>query len=161
MSLPYSLAYAFFCSKYFGFHSILLTAKPHAPTKNIKRKMIGQLSEDDFNDWRICWRINAAFSAAFVNDQATTCIKCSAQIAPDTLPYRSSFVSSAVGSSCAHIRSGSLCSDCDMDMVFKVTRGEEKCFSQGCDAILNVESSVVSAALSNVPKLLAEYATLV
>jgi hypothetical protein len=117
-----------------------------------------ELSEEEFKDWRICWRVNAAFSTAFDNEQVTTCIKCGAQIPPRTLPYRSSFVSRAVESSCLHIRAGSLCSDCDMDMVFKITRGEEKCFAQGCEEVLNVNGSVILAALSTFPKLLAEYA---
>jgi hypothetical protein len=47
-----------------------------------------------------------------------------------------------------------------MDMVFKITRGEERCFNQGCDEVLNVDSSVISTALSTLPKLLAEYAAL-
>lgn len=118
------------------------------------------LSEEDFKDWRVCWRVNAAFSTAFDNQEVTTCIKCGAQIPPDTLPYRSSFVSRAVESSCPHIRAGSLCSDCDMDMVFKITRGEERCFNEGCDEVLNVDSSVISTALSTLPKLLAKYAVL-
>jgi hypothetical protein len=118
------------------------------------------LSNEEIKDWRVCWRVNSAFSTAFDNQQVTTCIKCSAEIPANTLPHRSSFVSRAVESPCSHIRDGSLCSDCDMDMVFRITRGDEICFNQGCDEVLSVDQSLISTALSKLPKLLAEYAFL-
>ena len=114
------------------------------------------LSDDDFKDWRICWRVNSAFSAEFDNQLVTTCIKCGTEIPPSALPYRSSFVSHAVDSSCSHIPAGSLCSDCDIDMVYRITRGEETCFTRGCDEVLSVDRSLISTALSKLPKLLAE-----
>lgn len=118
------------------------------------------LSNDDFQDWRVCWRVNTAFSTEFDNQQVTKCIKCAAEIPPDTLLYRSLFVSQAVESPCSHLRDGSLCSGCDVDMVFKITRGEETCFHNGCDEVLSVDKDTISSALSNLPKLLAEYAVL-
>jgi hypothetical protein len=118
------------------------------------------LSNEDFEDWRVCWRVNSAFATEFDNQQAAKCIKCGADIPPDTLPYRSLFVSHAVESPCSHLRDGSLCSDCDVDMVFRISRGEETCFHNGCDEVLSVDKAVISTALSKLPKLLAEYAIL-
>lgn len=115
------------------------------------------ISDEDFKDWRVCWRVNSAFSTEFDNQQVTTCTKCSAEIPAGTLPYRSSFISHAVESSCSHLRAGSLCSDCDIDMVFRITREEETCFNEGCDEILSIDKSLISTALSRLPKLLAEY----
>jgi hypothetical protein len=116
------------------------------------------LSPEDFKIWRVCWRVNSAFAAEFDNEQATTCIKCGGEIPSGDLPYRSLFVSQAVESSCLHQRAGSLCSGCDIDMVFKITRGEETCFNEGCDEVLRVDKSLVLTALSKLPKLLDEYA---
>jgi predicted nucleic acid-binding Zn ribbon protein len=118
------------------------------------------LSDEDFKDWRVCWKVNVAFSTLFDNQEITTCMKCGAEIPPDTLPHRSSFVSRVVESSCSHVGAGSLCSDCDVDMVFNITRGEETCFDHGCDEILSVDRSLISTALLKLPQLLAEYAIL-
>src|SRR5438034_7246957 len=96
----------------------LKTAKMSSPS--------GELSDDDLRTWMICWRVNAAFAAEFDNQQATLCLRCRETIPPDTLLYRSLFISRAVESPCSHTRSGSLCGNCDMDIVFKVTRGDEK-----------------------------------
>jgi hypothetical protein len=114
------------------------------------------LSEEDFKDWRICWRVNSAFSIEFENQDITTCIKCGAQIPQDTLPYRSSFISQAVESSCSHLLVGSLCSGCDMDMVFRITYGKETCFTKDCDEVLSVDKSLLPTALVKFPKLLDE-----
>jgi hypothetical protein len=114
------------------------------------------LSDEEFADWRVCWRVNSAFSTVFDNQRVTRCMKCGAEIPPGTLPHRSSFVSRVVESSCPHERAGSLCSDCDMDMVFRITRGDETCFKHGCTEVLSVDTSLISTALSKFPKLLAE-----
>ena len=114
------------------------------------------LSDEDFKDWRICWRVNTAFSIECDTQDPATCIKCGAQIPRDTLPYRSSFISQAVESSCSHLLAGWLCSDCDMDMVFKITYGKETCFTNGCDEVLSVDKSLLPTALAKFPKLLAE-----
>lgn len=126
-----------------------------------ERKMLSTpLSNQDLEEWRICWRVNSAFSTKFDGQNVMTCIRCAAEILPGTHLYRSSFVSQAVESSCSHLRAGWLCNDCDMDMVFRITRGEEICFSKGCDEILSVDKSMITATLSKLPKLLAEYAIL-
>ena len=116
------------------------------------------LSTEDFDVWRVCWRVNSAFSTQATEtdyERVTYCVKCGAEIPPNALQYRSSFVSTTVKSSCRHSRIGSLCSDCDTDIVFKITRGEEKCFVESCDEILYVDTSQVSHFLSKLPKLLA------
>ncbi|KAF7512029.1 hypothetical protein GJ744_002742 [Endocarpon pusillum] len=42
-------------------------------------------------------------------------------------------------------------------MVFRITRGEEICFSKGCDEILGVDKFMIVATLLKLPKLLADY----
>ena len=84
-------------------------------------------------------------------------MKCGREIPSGDLPYRSSFVSRVVESSCSHQRAGSLCSDCDMDMVFRIIRREEACFNRRCNEVLRVDKSLLVTALSKFPKLLDEY----
>jgi hypothetical protein len=115
------------------------------------------MSVDDFADWQVCWRVNNAFSAEFDPEQAAWCVKCGDEIPSKSLRYRSLFVYRAVICSCSHSRVGSLCGTCDIDMVYKITRGEEKCFVEGCDEVLRVDSSRVSNSLSSIPKLRDEY----
>ena len=123
------------------------------------RGQTAPLSDEDFNAWRVCWRVNAAFStkaSQFDHGRSTWCLKCGKTIAPNTFEYRSSFVSRVVESSCQHLRIGDLCSECDTDIVFKITRLGEKCFVKGCDQTLHVDTAQVSSILRGLPKLQVE-----
>jgi hypothetical protein len=117
----------------------------------------GHLTHEEFENWIICYRVTTAFAAEFIGNHRETCIKCSNEIPLDSLRYRSTFVARAVLSSCRHLRLGSLCSKCEMDIVFRITRGEEKCFNEGCDAILQVDESAVKLSLATFPLLLSQY----
>lgn len=116
-----------------------------------------ELSEDC--DWKICWRVNSAFSSEFDNQRKTSCMKCRYPILPNTLKYRSVFIPRVVVSSCTHTRSGSLCSGCDVDMVFRISRGEEKCFTDECNEVLQVDDQKLRKALAGFPKLFEECAS--
>lgn len=118
-----------------------------------------EISEDHFRVWRICWRVSSAFTSEFDNQRATSCMKCDAIIPPDTLKYRPMFIPRVVVSSCSHTRSGSLCSRCDADMLFKISRGEEKCFTKGCNEYLQVDVQKIAKALAGFPTLLKECAS--
>lgn len=85
-------------------------------------------------------------------------MKCAATIPPNTLKYRPVFIPRVVVSSCSHKRSGSLCSRCDVDMVFKISRGEERCFADGCNEVLQVDVEKIEKALAGFPTLLEECA---
>lgn len=118
-----------------------------------------EISEDSFRIWRICWRVSSAFTSEFDNQRATSCMKCDAIIPPNTLKYRPVFIPRVVVSSCSHTRFGSLCSKCDTDMVFKISLGEEKCFTEGCNKDLQVDVQKITEALAGFPKLLKECAS--
>jgi hypothetical protein len=115
------------------------------------------LTEEEFNDWTICWRVNAAFTTEFDTRHATWCAKCANLIPAGTLQFRSLFVIKGVTSPCSHEVQGSLCSNCDEDIIFRICRGEEKCFTEGCSEMLQVDEPSVKACLSGFPELLQEY----
>ena len=127
----------------------------------VSRMPDATLSDEEFKAWRVCWRVNSAFStkaAQIEYERVTWCVKCGAEIAPNTLEYRSSFVSQVVKSSCRHSRVGTLCTECDTDIVFKISCRGEKCFVDSCDQLLYVDTSQASRYLSDLglPKLNAE-----
>jgi hypothetical protein len=125
----------------------------------VSRMPDAPLSDEEFKAWRVCWRVNSAFStkaAQTVYGRVTWCVKCGTEIAPNTLEYQSSFVSRVAKSSCRHSRVGTLCTECDTDIVFKISCREEKCFVESCDQVLYVDTSQASSYLSGLPKLTAE-----
>ena len=108
-------------------------------------------AQDGFDLWWLCWTVNSLFATKYGG--RAKCLKCGKSISTGS-GWRSEFVATAVKSQCNHTRKGFLCGVCDENIVRLITKAEQECFVEGCEALLEVDDVVVKKRLAQDPELL-------
>jgi hypothetical protein len=99
------------------------------------------------DEWIICWKVNLGFQVKQTSKQS--CVSCGKL--EETGRYLSTFVKDIVSCRKYHgwKQTGLICTDCDRDMVLKITLRKQKCFAEGCELILNIDSQALSGKVKD------------
>jgi len=89
----------------------------------------------------LCWKVNLGFQVKQTSQQS--CVACGKL--EETGRYLSTFVKDIVSCRKNHAweRTGLVCTGCDRDMVLNITLRKQKCFAEGCELILNIDSQAM------------------
>ncbi|KAL2065985.1 hypothetical protein VTL71DRAFT_2056 [Oculimacula yallundae] len=109
------------------------------------------MDDEDFEGWKICWRINLLFHAVIVKTQF--CILCEKVTAVGNKPMRSTFWRDATRCSSGHgqrwnnesqnnLEPG-ICAECDQSYVFDTVKGKHICRIDGCRRTLRINTNAV------------------
>lgn len=109
------------------------------------------LVDEDFEGWKICWKLNLLFHAPIKKPQ--NCILCEEIEAVGSQPLRSTFWREATRCSAGHGQRRTkeaqadsepgICSECDQNFVFEIVKGKHACWVEGCRRTLRINPNAV------------------
>jgi hypothetical protein len=122
-------------------------SQPSLPSPRSRSPNFGKMEV-----WKICWKTNLSFQQKRISQH--TCILCSKFV--DGGNFLSSFVQDCVSCSKGHgwgsfKNSGAkcICSSCDRNLLLEITTRKQRCFMEGCEAVLEVNEEIVKERVRN------------
>ncbi len=110
----------------------------------------------DTENWQIYWKINVRFHTAFLAKGWFRCMWCGKEEISTSL-MRSDFGRSATKCAAGHRVAFdpeqiiSVCFDCDVELVHRVTERRQQCFEKGCCRYAIVDKDSVTRRLGKTP----------